>query len=199
MEWASKAYSPSAVRVEPLIHLDSTPEPEEKAKPSPQKTEPTHRTNHTANDGKRGDILIRGVWQRGQDCIVDTRVTDLDCKSNRNQDLEKVLKKNEKQKKAKYLQHCLKQRRAFVPFVITTDGMLGREANNLIKTIARRLAEKWQQPYSLVCGMMRARISIATARTTHLCLRGSRVPASKISRKVNWEDGFGVGLFETDY
>ena len=199
MEWTSKALTPSCVRVEPLIHLDSTPEPEDIARTPHPKADSNHPTDHTTNDGKRGDILLRGIFQRGTDCIIDVRVTDLDCKSNRNSAPEKVLKKHERQKKAKYLQHCLKQRRSFVPFVVSTDGVLGFEANNLLRRIAKKLAEKWDLPYSQICGLVRARVSIAIARTTHLCLRGSRIPASKTSRRILWEDGAGVGLFETDY
>ena len=199
MEWASKALTPSCVRVEPLIHLDSTPEPEDIARTPHPKADSNHPTDHTTNDGKRGDILLRGIFQCGTDCIIDVRVTDLDCKSNRNSAPEKVLKKHERQKKAKYLQHCLKQRRSFVPFVVSTDGVLGFEANNLLRRIAKKLAEKWDLPYSQICGLVRARVSIAIARTTHLCLRGSRIPANKTSRRILWEDGAGVGLFETDY
>ena len=199
MEWASKALTPSAVRVEPLMHLDSTPAAsEDKPKSKPEATS-NQFTDHAVNDGKRGDILIRGLFQRGTECIIDVRVTDLDCKSNRNSSPEKVLKKHERQKKSKYLQDCLKQRRSFVPFIVSTDGVLGYEADNLIKRLAQKLAEKWDLPYSQICGLVRARVSIAIARATHLCLRGSRTPASRISRRVRWEDGAGVGLFETDY
>ena len=120
-------------------------------------------------------------------------------KSYHNTAPDKVLQKHERQKKGKYLQACLKQRRSFVPFVVSTDGMLGYEANNLIRRLALKLAEKWSFPYSQVCGMVRARVSIAIARATHLCIRGSRIPASKMSRRVQWEDGAGLGLFETDY
>ena len=168
-------------------------------KPSPPpEAQSNHYTDHTTNDGKRGDVLIRGLFQRGTDSIIDVRVTDLECKSSRNTAPDKVLKKHERQKKAKYLQACLKQRRSFVPFVVSTDGMLGYEANNLIKRLAQKLAEKWNLPYSQVCGLVRARVSVAIARTTHMCLRGSRIPASKTSRRVQWEDAAGVGL-ETDY
>ena len=198
MEWASKALTPSAVRVEPLIHLDSKPAPKDQAK-NPTNADPKQYTDHTANDGKRGDILIRGLYQRSQDAIIDVRVTDLDCKSQRNTDPVSVLQKHERQKKSKYLQSCLKQRRSFVPFVVSTDGMLSYEANNLIKQLAKKLAEKWSLHYSQICGLIRARVSIAIARATHLCLRGSRNSARKISHRVQWDDGAGVGLFETDY
>lgn len=172
---------------------------QEEETPSTPKANPNHSKDHNANDGKRGDILIRGLFNRGTDCIIDVRATDLDSKSYRNTAPDKVLQRHEKQKKGKYLQACLKQRRSFVPFVVSTDGMLGREANNLIRRLAQKLAEKWSFPYSQVCGMVRARVSIAIARATHLCIRGSRIPASKMSRKVQWEDGAGLGLFETDY
>jgi hypothetical protein len=36
------------------------------------------------NDRKkdRGDILIRGLWAQGTDCIIDVRIADVDAKSN---------------------------------------------------------------------------------------------------------------------
>ena len=64
-----------------------------------------------------------------------------------------------------------------VPFVVSTDGVLGFNANNLLLRIAKNLAEKWDLPYSQIC--RRATVSIAIALTTHLCLRGSGIPASK--------------------
>lgn len=197
MDWAKKATTPTAVRDEPLIHPVSKPAQKDAAKNPPDDANPS--SDQDTKDGERGDILIRGLFQRGSDCIIDVRVTDLDCKSQRNKDPEKVLQNHEQQKKSKYLQACLKQRRSFVPFVVSTDGMLGYEAGNLIKRIAGKLSEKWDLPYSQVCCLVRTKISIACARATHLCLRGSRIPASKISRRVQWDDGAGVGLFHTDY
>ena len=152
-----------------------------------------------ANDGKRGDVLVRGLFQRGQDCIIDVRVTDLDAKSYRNQDPEKILLRQEQEKKRKHLEPCLQQRRSFVPFVVSTDGMMDPEAHQLLGRIAKKLAWKWQRPHSVVCSLVRTRVSIAIARATHLCLRGSRVPANQTSYKIRWDDGAGVGLFETDY
>jgi hypothetical protein len=31
---------------------------------------------------ERGDVLIRGLWQKGTDAIIDVHITDLDAKSN---------------------------------------------------------------------------------------------------------------------
>ncbi len=82
---------------------------------------------------------------------------------------------------------------------MSTDGLVGREAKELLKRLSLRLSDKWEQPYSVVRGFVNARISIAIVRATHLCLRGSRVSASKISRRFLWEDSTGLGLFCTDY
>jgi hypothetical protein len=53
--------------------------------------------------------------------------------------LNDVLKKQNTEKKKKYLRPCLEQRRSFVPFVVSIDGLIGREAKNLLKWIALRL------------------------------------------------------------
>jgi hypothetical protein len=66
---------------------------------------------------------------------------------------------------------CLEQRRSFVPFVLFTDGLIGREAENLLKQIALRLTAKWEQPYSVVRGFVDARINLATLRATNLRIR----------------------------
>jgi hypothetical protein len=137
--------------------------------------------------------LIRGLWQNGTDCIIDVRLTDTDAPSYRSRDPAKVLEQHEREKKRKYLQPCLEQRRHFSPFVASTDGMLGKEATTMLKKLSARIAEKSGERYSKVCGAIKARMSIAIARATHLCLRGSRVPTSQMSnRRAHWEDGAGL-------
>jgi hypothetical protein len=56
-------------------------------------------------------------------------------------------------------------------FVVSTDGRLGtKEAKILLKKLAARLAEKWEKPYSEVCGYVNDRMSIVIVRATRLCL-----------------------------
>ena len=196
-ELCSLALSPSSVRDEPLIN--PVPLNTDKKSQESNNNQPTDSQETVSNDGDRGDILVRGLHQNGKDCIIDVRVTDLDSKSYLSRAPAKVLKTQEKEKRSKYLEPCLQQRRSFVPFVVSTDGMLGYEANNLLKCLARKLAGRWKRPYSVVCSLVRTRVAIAIARATHLCIRGSRVPASQTSRRILWEDGAGVSLFETDY
>jgi hypothetical protein len=138
------------------------------------------------------------MWKSQHETIIDVRVTDTDSKAYRHQNPYDVLRKQEKEKKKKYLNACLDQQRSFVPFVVSTDGLLGREAKNLVKHIALRPTSKWQRHYSVIRGFVNARINLAILRATNLCIRGSRVPASKMSKRVQWLDGAaGLGLFET--
>ena len=80
-----------------------------------------------------------------------------------------------------YLEACLQQRRHFSPFVASVDGLLGVEATANLKRIASRLATKWRQPYSKTFGYVKSRVAITLVRATHRCLRGSWVPAYRIS------------------
>jgi hypothetical protein len=54
---------------------------------------------------------------------------------------------HEREKKKKYLEACLAQRRHFTPFVVSTDGLLDREAKILLKKLSALLAAKWEKPY----------------------------------------------------
>ena len=184
----SQALTPSAVRDEPLINHGHAAEEANKSEISPVKNN---------KDEERGDLLIRGFWSPATDLIVDVRITDLDCKSYRKTSPEKAIARQEKEKKDKYLSACLDRRKHFTPFVVSADGLKGKEAHALLRRIAAMLAEKWQQPYAEVCGYVNARMSIAIIRATHLCIRGSRVPANLISnRRPLWDDKAGVGLFQ---
>jgi hypothetical protein len=189
---ASKAFIPSAVRDEPRIY----PGRPAATMPDLDPADPSVTRYPRKEGDERGDVLIRGLWARGTDCIIDVRVTNLDAKSNISRDPDKVLEAHEKEKRKKYLKPCLDQRRHFSPFVVSTDGLLGKEAKTLLKKLSSVLSVKWGKPYSEVCGYVNARMSIAIVRATHLCLRGSRVPASRMSnRRPQWEDKAGLSLF----
>jgi hypothetical protein len=194
IELGTMALRPAAVRDEPLITPVPKQHPTQTNNPSTMNNPPV---DDPSNDGDRGDILFRRLWKNQHETIVDIRVTDTDANAYKHQNPHDVLRKQEKEKKKKYLRACLDQRRSFVPFVVSTDGLIGREAKNLFKQISLRLTAKWEQPYSVVRGFVNARINLAILRATNLCIRGSRVPASKMSKKVHWLDGAGLGLFET--
>ena len=70
------------------------------------------------------------------------------------------------------------------PFVVSTDGLLGREAKIVLQHLSAKIAENAGVPYSVVCGYVTARFSIAIASATNRCLRGSRVPTSRLPVKL---------------
>jgi hypothetical protein len=85
----------------------------------------------------------------------------------------------------------------------SSDGLFyGKIANVLMKklfALAAELAEKGRNPApKWLCGHVNARMSVAViVRTTHLCLRGHRIPPSKMSKSLlQWEDKAGLaGMF----
>jgi hypothetical protein len=115
--------------------------------------------------------------------IINVRVTDTDAKSNRSKKAHaKVLAAHEREKKKKYLEACLEHHRHFTPFVVSTDGLLGKEAKILLKKRSALLAEKWENPYSqepltsayeaLESQLVKCTaILIVAAPTSHQCFR----------------------------
>jgi hypothetical protein len=72
----------------------------------------------------------------------------------------------------------------------------GRQPPPSSKKRSACIAEKHGEIYSHVYGAMRDRLSITIVQATHLCLHGSRIPASQMSnRQLQWEDGAGLGTF----
>jgi hypothetical protein len=68
----------------------------------------------------------------------------------------KVLAQHEREKKRKYLEPCLEQHRHFSPFVVSTNGLIGREAQVMLKKLSAHLAEKTGKSYVTVCGYVNA-------------------------------------------
>ena len=125
--------------------------------------------------------MIRGLWERGIDELIDVQIVNTDSVAHRDRTSEAVLKTAERSKKKKDLAHCQQQRRHFTPFIVSTDRLLGDEANAVVKRLATVLSQKWETAYSRVCGWLRSRIGIAIVQATHRCLRGSRIPRDSMS------------------
>ncbi len=199
---ASSAFAPSAVRDEPRIYpsqlslppVDPSPPPPVDPPPPPPPTNPTEHQPVVATPiDECGDLLIRGLFEHGTDCIIDFSVCDLDAQSYRDRPPAAVILSREWAKKNQYLQPCLDQRRHFVPFIASADGILGEEAQAVLRQLASQLSKRWSRPYSAVRGYVNARLSLALVRASHLCLRGSRVPTSSMStHRYRWDDDAGT-------
>ena len=99
--------------------------------------------------------------------------------------------------KKKYLEPCVEQRRHFTRFVVSCEGLLGKEADVFLKRLSMKLAEKWHRPYSQTVSFVKTRFAISFVRAKNRCLRGSRIPTGRISHRVDWEDGARLGFYST--
>jgi hypothetical protein len=175
----SSAFTPGAVRDEPLIH--------------------TYRGPGAAAAGSeaelRGDIATHGFWRRGMTTIFNVRISDTDAASYSGLDPRKVLARQEKSKKEKYGPPCADRRRHFTPLVFSVDGLLGDEAQAASKRLARALSVKWKRSYSELCGYVRSRLSLALVRSTSMLLRNPRESAAR-NCAPSWETGAGLALYD---
>ena len=92
------------------------------------------------------DLGIGGIWQPQTEALFDIRVVDTDAPSYIKRTVEAVLQTAEQEKKKKYLEAVQTRRATFSPFVVSVDGVLGCEANVLIKRLAEKIAYKWKSP-----------------------------------------------------
>ena len=188
---SAMAFLPSAVRDEPRITL---------GRPALAPIDPTDSSHAPSSSDPviqdRGDLLVRGFWHCGTDCIFDVSLVDVESPGRRERGVsaEKALFQREKAKKTKYLAQCTAQRRHFTPFVVSTDGLFAPEAKAVLQRLSQLLAQKWSKPYSVVRSYANARLSIALARAATMCLRGSRIPASTMSSR-RWDDSGALALF----
>ena len=109
---------------------------------------------------------------------------------------EKSLTVAEREKKRNYIDSCLQQRHQFSPFVISVNDLLETQANATLHCLSVRLSTNWWQPYSTTCGYVQNRSAITMVRSTHLYIRGSRMPEILISFQwPQWEDGADFHLY----
>ena len=194
----------SSVHAEPLIqpghYCDGKDKTAPKSNSQSTSTNDSSSTTTKLPSEERGDLLVRGFWQTSTDCIIDVRLTDTDQPTHLPKSPFEVIEIQEQEKKKKYAKKCSEQRRNFTPFVVSVDGMMGKEAQALLKHLAYIYVAKWDLVYSQVRNYLNSKISIACLRAAHRCLRGSRVPSTRICRShlqvdSPWEDGAGLNLF----
>ncbi|CEL99221.1 unnamed protein product [Vitrella brassicaformis CCMP3155] len=114
----------------------------------------------------RTDMVVRGVWERQKDVSFD-------------------LCTRAKAKKAHHSRVCEDKFIHFTPLCVTVDGFFSRLVEKL------RTKAAWaEKSYGQVMGWVRARLSLALARSASMCERGGR-RRWKI-RQAGAEDGAGM-------
>jgi hypothetical protein len=124
--------------------------------------------------GLVADLGVRGAWRPHTLALFDVRVMDTDAMSYASTSPQNALSNAEQVKKAKYAAACEQRRASFTPFVVSVDGVLGKEATAFIQRLSSSLAAKWQTSYSTTCSWVQTRLSFAVLRATNQCVRGSR-------------------------
>jgi len=120
------------------------------------------------------DLCVCGVWQPQTEALFDIRVVNTDARSYSARTPIAVLCLAEAEKKHKYLQACHDRRATFTPLCVSVDGVLGPETEFFAKRLSDFLAAKWESPYGVVMGWVRACLSFVILRATLLCVCGSR-------------------------
>ena len=121
-------------------------------------------------DETRLDISARGFWTKYQMALFDLRVFDPNAKR-----YEECYRTNEMEKKRKYNERILQvENGSFTPLVFSVNGGMGKEANKCYSRIAEKLAEKRDEPYSVMMSWVRRKISFSKMKSIIMCIRGSR-------------------------
>ena len=73
----------------------------------------------------------------------------------------------------------------FTPLVFGTNGGMGLDCQNFLRTLANKLSTKNDEPYASVISWLRIQLSFAILRSVHVhrCVRGSTHPLK--SREVS--------------
>ena len=126
-----------------------------------------------------------------------TRVTNVGAKSNRSKDLHKVLAAHERKKKKKYLEACLEKHRHFSLFVVSTDGLLGKEAKILPKKPSLAGSPKsGRNPTPKFVDLSMQLWALPSSQPPiSVSLRGSRIPMSKMCNRFRSRSTKQVSFF----
>ena len=144
--------------------------------------------------GLKGDLFLRGVHPLKATTIVDVRVVYPDGGENGKHETAKLLEHNEAMKRQKYQAECDARGIDFVPFVVTTDGAMGKSAQLLVTRLAEKLKATWKRPGGVARGWIKARLAIAIARASSACIRGCRQQPMGAAEELEIEIGDGAGV-----
>jgi hypothetical protein len=126
-------------------------------------------------DDARSDVRVRGFWGNKKNAFFDFRVFYPFASSHFRNSLASVYKSCSQAKKREYKERVEQvEDGSFTPMVMSTSGGMGPEMNIAMKFLAAQIALKENSDYATTVSVLRCRFSFAAARTTLVCLRGSR-------------------------
>ena len=121
--------------------------------------------------------MIRGLLYRQDGAIFDIKLGDTDADTYKYNPMTSLLVRWEKIKKDKHGKHCHDQRNVFSPFVLSVDGILGRENLVVISQPIIVMAEKRGEPLLQVQEWVNRRIAISVLRSYSRMIHRDQLPS----------------------
>ena len=107
-------------------------------------------------DESRLDIRARGFWRKGQNAFFDIRVINLNSESLIKTPVEKILIKQEREKKNNYNQRIMNaEHGTFTPLFFSIHGSTGPECSAYHANMADKIATKTSEQYANVLSLIR--------------------------------------------
>ena len=139
-------------------------------------------------DGLRPDLLMTGLDPYRPRSYLDVRIPYADASAYAGTSVVRLLEMHEAEKVTQYKAACENHQQQSgkfdVPFVATTDGVLGgaRRTCSAMRLVERLCTKSEHKSKGEVMAWVRARIGVAIVRAASACIRGQR-------RKPNAADG----------
>ena len=120
------------------------------------------------------DVIAGGFWSAGQVAFLDVRVFSPNANRYVNQSLKKTSKINEKEKKRAYNERVQEiEHSSLTRIVMSATGGMARECSKFYSRLFEMIAEKRDQPYSVIASWIRRKISFSLIRSIGMYIRGS--------------------------
>ncbi len=143
--------------------------------------------------------MATGLYGRNERTFFDVRITHPNAPSNISVPLDKLLLKNEKEKKTKYNSRVINTERAtFVPLVFTTAATTAPECNKFHKRLAQLISNKRKEEYSHVIDYIRTRLSFAMLKSVLVSIHGVRGKSEKVQNNVKNVSEVAFGLIPSE-
>ena len=132
-------------------------------------------TGSNTTDGARTDISALGFWQPLRRAFFDIRVFNPLAPTNWSKEIPNMYAQHEKLKKREYNARILEiEKGSFSPVIFSCSGGAAPEACRFMKSLALKLSEKKQEPYSQVMSFIRRRFRFDILRSCVISFRGER-------------------------
>ena len=138
--------------------------------------------------------MTQGLWDRQVDAIIDAKIEDTDADTYTYKPMPPLLTRWENIKKDKHGEHCNDQHKHFLLFVLSVDGILGREDLVLLSQLSQFMAEKREEPLQQIWGWGNVRIAIAVARSYSRMIHRAQLPSPLREQEPDWDPESGIRL-----